>query len=929
MKPLLYFRVLRIRRQAALSGFFQQSIFFRQPLFAFRINSTPPAILVTVLFLLILPCWEPGGQVTAQSCSITLQPTVSGCYQNSGSKATISVEVSWANATISSTANDASDAITVTYAGLTRTIDPGAYTSPGSNGVIVSPQVVAFEVDLATTASGQTVAAFFTANAGCSATSVGITLPAACPPTACGGNNVGGQVFNDFNADGVKDGSETSGVSGVIIKAYDCNGTLVGTATTDAFGIYSITSLQASHYPLRVEFTNLPTYAGQGTLKGSSGHTTVQFTSTPSCSMDLGVLDPTDYCQNNPKLVIPCYVNGDPLVAGTASNSDAVVSFDYTASGYNSALMAHAPAQQVGALWGMAYNKFTKKIFSSATVKRHAGLGPLGLGGIYIADFSNTPANGSTFNYSNFLDVSTIGINVGSIADNAARGLSGDKTQPSADNQGYLAVGRAGIGGIDLSADGNLLYLTNLFDNKLYEINITAYNTSGTLPTAANVKSYDMRTGINCTGGNLHAWGVKVHKGKVYTGMVCDASISQNKSDLRAFVQELNGTTVSTIFEFPLTYPKGFPVDGGGGLYTDLTGWYPWTDDWSKKLGPSTVTIHPEPIFSSIEFDIDGSMILALADRTGLQSGYNNYSPAGSSDPLIYASIAAGDILRAYSNGTSYVLENNAKAGPTVGYGANNNQGPGFGEFYNDNFLFNGGLAHAENALGGLALRPGSGEVIGGAMDPLDGSIYNAGGVRHFNNTSGLVSSALVVYSTNDTPGTFGKGTGLGDIVVACDIPTYLEIGNRLWIDSDKDGIQDPCELPLANVKVALFSGNTLLAATTSDANGEYYFNTTNAPTMQPNTAYTVRFGTDGASDQYDSSTDVLTVNGERYNATIAFSTAATANGFNDSNAKKSGGFLSASVTTGTAGSVNHSLDAGFHIACPLINCYPTLVSKN
>ncbi|ADB36249.1 SdrD B-like domain-containing protein [Spirosoma linguale] len=891
--------------------------------------------LVTILaLLLVLPCLEQGSWARAQTCSLTLKPTVSGCYQNSGSKATVSVEVSWVNVTVSPTANDASDALTVTFAGQTKTINPGPYTSYGGNGNIVSPQVVAFEV--AADASSQTAQAFIGtdyASAICKTQQAGIILPAPCPPTTCASGQTGGTVFNDFNGDGIKDAGETTGVSGVVVRAYDCNGSLVGTTTTDAFGRYTFTSIAAGSYPLRVEFSSLPSYAGMGTRNGINGRTTVQFVNAADCSVDLGILDPSDYCQTNPMVVVPCYVNGNPLAAGNAGASDAVVSFAYNTSGLmNPALTAHAPASQVGALWGMAYNKFTRKIFSSATVRRHTGLGPLGLGGIYVADFSTAPANGSTFTYANFIDVSTLGINVGSIADNATRGLVADKTQPSVDNQGYLAVGKAGIGSIDFSEDGNKLYLTNLADNKLYEIDITAYNTSGTLPTAANVKSYNMSAGITCQGGELHTWAVKVYKGKVYTSMVCDASSSQDKSNLRAYVQELNGTTVSTVFDFPLTYPKGFPLDAN----KSITGWYPWTDSWTAKGDPANASsiVHPEPILSAIEFDIDGSLVLGFADRTAVQAGWYNYNPNGN-DGRLYSNYVGGDILRAYATGSSFVLENNAKAGPNTSSGANNNQGPGFGEFYNDNWFYQTALGHSEVAVGGLAIRPGSGETVFITMDPIDFPNGDAGlyvwsaGIRKGNNQSGQQAGGYQIYNTNANPGTFGKSAGLGDAVLTCDLPTYLEIGNRVWVDTDKDGIQDPCEKALANVKVALYQGNTLVASTSTNANGEYYFNTTNAPSMLPGTAYTVRFGTDGSSSQFDSNTAMLTVDGTRYNLTTAFSAAPTANTTNDSNAQLASGFPSATVTTGAAGSVNHTIDAGFYMLCPTLNCYPTLVRKN
>lgn len=62
----------------------------------------------------------------------------------------------------------------------------------------------------------------------------------------------------------------------------------------------------------------------------------------------------------------------------------------------------------------------------------------------------------------------------------------------------------------------------------------------------------------------------------------------------------------------------------------------------------------------------------------------------------------------------------------------------------------------------------------------------------------------------------FGKSVGLGDID-GCEAPP-LQIGNRLWIDDNKDGIQDPQELPLSGIQVFLYgqAGN-LMSMTTTD----------------------------------------------------------------------------------------------------------------
>ncbi|WP_218160689.1 SdrD B-like domain-containing protein [Arsenicibacter rosenii] len=810
---------------------------------------------------------------------------------------------------------------------------------------IVSPQVVAFDVDLASTASGQTVAASFTSVSGCSAVSGGITLPAACQPTVCVAGQPGGTVWNDFNADGRKDIGESTGVPDVTVKAYDCSGALVGTTTTDAFGKYVFSSIAPSAYPLRIEFTDLPSYVGQGTLAGSDGRTTVQFVDAADCTIDLGVLNPANYCQSSPMVYVSCFVNGDPLLAGTAAGSDAVVSFPYSASGVPGLPSGYTPpnhlanASEVGSIWGNAYNKFTKKIFMSATLRRHAGLGPMGLGGIYILDVTNPAAP----TVSQFVNVTALGAVIDNPSDpvlsNVARGLDAGKTTPTHDPGTLSQIGRAGIGDLDISADGNTLWFVSLHDKKLYSVDITAYNADGvTKPTAANTRSFAIPD-PGCTGGTYRPYGLAVKDGDVFVGAVCDAGVSQNKSDMRAYVYKWDGTAWTTVFDFPLTYPKGFP-DANGSII-NRTGWYPWTDDWAtytaalRTMGTDHYSfVYPMPILSDIEFDIDGAMILAFADRAGFIGGNRNYSPDINNTTQFYNNTAGGDILRAfYANGT-YILENAAKAGPAVGYGPANNQGPGFGEFYNENLVYqyNGSsplIDHAETVLGALAIRPGSGEVLVTAMDPLGFDTpanysynpFDIGGVIHANNTTGQKNSGYAVYQGRIDSGLFGKAAGLGDIELGCDVPEYIEIGNRVWVDSNKDGVQDPCEKALAGINVALYQGSTLIASTTTNAAGEYYFNnnpvsstvagTTSTTLIQPNTAYTLVFGVNG---QFAGG--ILTKDNGKYQLTTANSSVTSASDLNDSDAVIAtvAGITApaVSLTTGTDGSVNHTIDAGF-----------------
>ena len=422
-------------------------------------------------------------------------------------------------------------------------------------------------------------------------------------------------------------------------------------------------------------------------------------------------------------------------------------------------------------------------------------------------------------------------------------------------------------------------------------------------------------------------------------GGVCDAlptTGTGNKSNLRASVYELNGATFTQIFDFPLTYPKGYPAAAN----VNITGWFPWTDNFDDLTeGTGTTLRYPVPIFTDIEFDVDGSMVLGFGDRTGWQGGDRNYRPDGTSTTLYEVNSQAGDILRAYSANGTFVLENNAKAGPNVGYGANNQQGPGFGEFYNDNWIQENGtvLYHAEEVIGGLALKPGSGDVVVTAIDPEDKHPY-AGGVRYMDNTTGLVQGFYTVYITrgpdgSPNPGTFAKATGLGDIELSCDNLEILEIGNRVWLDTDKDGVQDACEKGLKDVNVTLYKGTTKIATTKTDANGEYYFSKkskiiagtwsgTGVDTpIRPTTSYSLVCGTGG---QITSSSDTLKVAGiGKFLLTQKDATANTGNDLNDSDAAKTnfategGSFPVIPVTTGTIASTDHTYDVGFYCIDP------------
>jgi uncharacterized repeat protein (TIGR01451 family) len=735
-----------------------------------------------------------------------------------------------------------------------------------------------------------------------------------------------GTVYRDYNVNGLQDPATAGpparlaefGLAGVTVTAFNAAGANAGSATTGATGVYAITTTDAGSGPYRVEFSNLPAGTFSGPFGAQSG-TSVQFVdSTPAANVNLGVNDPGDYCQNNPFLAVTCFVSGDTTKSGTAAPADVLVGFPYTAGSSNPGDSVTVPpggnlpspshiaiGSQMGAAWGQAYQRSSKKLFVTAVTRRHSSFGPLGAGGIYVV---TDPAGAAAV--ANFVDVKTIGIDTGSLT-NATRNLPASKTAQSADAASFDAVGKQGIGDIDISDDGMTLWLTNLNDRKLYSIFI---NDPPVTPTAASVQSYTIPN-PGCNGGEFRSWATKVHRGGVYVGGVCTAETSKNPADLKAAVYELNPATgvFTNRLEFPLTYTKGITWVWPG--VTDRRFWRPWTASFNDLIAPAQdaptrdFLILPQPILADIEFDVDGSMILGLMDRTGMQSGYLQLDLDGNKPPieqpnvntLGYEGISGGDILRAFNNNGSFALENNALAGLTTG-GINNGEGPGGGEYYfEDLFFVNDPKLHQEITLGSLALLPGSGQVVTNIFDPFT---IRSGGIIWFNNMTGRADRRYEVFprpaQENESDGTFGKAAGLGDLELLCD-PAPLEVGNRIWLDANGNGIQDPSEAGIAGVTVQLFKAGALVGTATTNAAGQFLFNAANVNGgVLPNMAYEIRV------DKNQAALNTLILTAANAGASSPNSDA------RDSDAVLTGNNATIAFATGNAGANDHTFDLGF-----------------
>lgn len=314
------------------------------------------------------------------------------------------------------------------------------------------------------------------------------------------------------------------------MTAYDRNGTVAGTATTDANGLYTLTTTASGLMgPYRLEFTNLP--AGYTPSRnGTDNATGTQFVSAPAANINFGVARPSDYCQNNPTLLTPIFCNGNPSDA-SATGIESVMSTVYGSTAEASA----ATVEQTGALYGVAADKAQRRAILSAYVRRHVGLYESPLGTPKPGQLFTIPYNGTSA--TPFVDLASIGVNVGTVPSNVARDLSNVSTfSLDAGASGvYEEVGMVGLGDIDINANGDL-WVVSLFDRQLYQIHLP---TNGGTPTAADVSAKGVITAPCVAGsGVARPFGLRPRNGLIYLGVVCDGSINAgtNRANLDAYV---------------------------------------------------------------------------------------------------------------------------------------------------------------------------------------------------------------------------------------------------------------------------------------------------------------------------------------------------------------------------------------------------------
>lgn len=626
---------------------------------------------------------------------------------------------------------------------------------------------------------------------------------------------ISGNVYLDVNVNGKKDVSsfKEKGIAGIRIIAYNTQNQEIGSTLSSENGEYFLEI--PKNQRIKLVFSNVDT-------EWTQTSSLVQFIESPMKEMDLGLMKRNQFIGEKPRFISSIFMNGQPQKDSAEYDSPALVQFKPDAK-YNIEEFKKsktrdfeilAKVSEIGSVWGLAYNPISRTVFSAAFLKRHVGLGALDLDGIYQTD----PITKLT---KPFIKLSSSGINVGV---NPHKDLSSKLNSASVDGETFSKIGKVGVGGIDWSEDGKTLYLINLNDKTLYaldfkfenELIVTDAQGYGIVETTTefSLPSEDAK------GGEIRPFAVKCIGNDVYIGAVNSGEVSQSIKDLKAMVYKLTfpKREIVKVLDISLDYQRGKALKG-----TTVAQWNPWNDDFNKVLEnhKSGAIIYPQPIVSDIEIDNDGNMILALMDRFGHQVGTGQPSPYGTGS---YIGVASGDILKAYrKKKDNFLLENNATVGKNAETeGKNNEQGPANGEFYfQESFEAEGRIIHDENGSGAIAYNPETDEIMYAVHEPVNEE-FNNSGVKWLDNKNGKSIKGLPFFKDSER-GTFSKVNAIGDIEMVTESMPIIAT-NRVWMDCNENGIQEPDELPMENIEIELWSGNEKITTVRSDEDGYFKF---------------------------------------------------------------------------------------------------------
>ncbi|MFK4760034.1 SdrD B-like domain-containing protein [Microbacterium sp. ZW T5_45] len=689
---------------------------------------------------------------------------------------------------------------------------------------------------------------------------------------ATGDGTISVTVVKDVNVNKERDALDVA-LPDVDVRVYDAAGGSI-TVTTDPNGVATLTeaenTLVGGRY--RIEVVN-PSPATYSEAQISEEHAEPEFAPAVSfvdvrdgadAVLSIGYVDYSTLGVEGARIFSA--VQPDDVWRPN-SGSPEVYTVNYDLTGGVTALTSRS---ELGAVYGVGIDDENLDLYIGAYAKRGSLYGPGGSGAIYRV---NT-VSGDWETYATVANAGDTAHDMGPVV--PGNGLV------QQDYAFRTVVGRESLGDVEVTDDNRFITAVNLNEKSL-----VVYPVQDALDPQP-IQTLNVPAPADCV-SDWAPMGLAERGTSLFVGAVCG-------SDLRAFVLEYERASDGTLSTAPVstregdvsaTVPRAGQTGPGFGVLGDcnLVDWREWTDTVPQNCvddglnvpaqGIGSQFVVPQPMLGDIEFLEDGQLILSFRDRGGDQYGSGLYlGNKTSGGPSYGMVVATGDIIALPADATSLDFANPVHD-------------------FNDN-----GAGHNQAAFSGITTVPGSGTIVGNAVDPSN--VFNTNGLRSWDSTDGSYDRGVVV--TTD----FVKSMGLAD-VEALVLEQTQQIGNRIWSDLDQDGVQDANEGGIAGVQVGLYDADGELVATAvTDANGEYWFDT--ADGLLPDTEYEVRL---------DRPTD-FEEGGPLSGYTATEYRVGTNRGIDSNGEVSDDGTIIASITTPAAGINDHSIDFGF---------VPTLVS--
>lgn len=440
----------------------------------------------------------------------------------------------------------------------------------------------------------------------------------------------------------------------------------------------------------------------------------VSLVSVRPSAAQVPVDDFVDACRpgsDNPYLATTVFMRGRSQEDGPS-----VLAFRNTDDNSDQHLLA--AAADVGAVYGLAYHGRDEVLYAGAFHKRGTHFGPAGAGAIYA------------------LHLRTGDVRVFAIVPDAG----GDTHDPSGDyfpdQPARFMTTRVSLGDLELKDDGTELYVTNLFNRRVYAFSV---------PDGRLLGGFDHGAASEDWAEDARVFGLGYRDGWLYHGVVRTAESSQDRDELEARVYESkpDGSRMRLVASSPIAFERGWVWPGTGRAI-----WNPWRDPPGQLS--STGGRFPMPILADIDFSPAGHiMVLGFRDRFGDQTFYTtppNQPPPGEQ----IHNTPAGDILPAFPANDLWHVQT-------------------LPEYFSGDYGPNERGNHDETSYGGVAVIPWLQTVVMSANSPL--VISSAGGVW-LDLASGRDTAREQVYVYNPRFPSFGKANGLGDVELLCNTLT-------------------------------------------------------------------------------------------------------------------------------------------------------------